>query len=79
MAVENVDTRIVQSNLKDSVAGGSIWSSFLQVLYITAHGISWIGDCAVPSAEAFGKNLEFVTMHVHWVADWNKGIRNNNT
>ena len=76
--MENIDRWIIQSKLKDSITRGSIWSGLLQELHITTHWVAWVGDCAIPSSKAFCKNLELVTVHVHWVTNWDKAVGNDN-
>jgi hypothetical protein len=59
VAVERPDAGIVSDELHYNERRGSILLGLLKDLSVTAIGVAWIGDGAVPGAETFRKDLVY--------------------
>lgn len=59
VAVERPDAGIVGEELHHNERWGSILLGLLEDLRVTAIGVTWIGDGAVPGAETFRKDLVY--------------------
>jgi hypothetical protein len=67
VAMQRPDTGVILVPLENNVAGGdgcAVEGAGLHELDVTALSVVWVGDGAVPFADAFGEDVEVVAVEM---------------